>query len=137
MKSQVHAWEDFFVVVILFLFCFFQPIGYKKPLDSQSISGTRVHTCSTGSFWDHKYFTLLFAGSLPQVAFILVALSIGATHRHIVTVTLRDKERKTNTQTKSYSCYWILHSSNILNPRNHFQNKTTSFGFQWPQVVVL
>lgn len=53
-----------------------------------SISRSRSCICSTGSFWDHKYLTLLFAGSLPQVALILVALSIGATHRHVVTVTL-------------------------------------------------
>lgn len=48
-----------------------------------------IHTCGTWSFRHHKYFTLLLAGSLPQVTLILVALSIGATHRHVVIVALR------------------------------------------------
>lgn len=123
----------FFVVDALFLFCFFEPIVYKKPLDAQSTSGTLSHTCSTGSFWDHKYLTLLLAGSLPQVAFILVALSIGATHRHVVTVTLRNKEKHTNKK------LWLLLDSIFpQHPQDKLPfSKPTTFGVQWSQVVAL
>lgn len=94
--------------------------GNKKGLDSQStwFSGALVRTCGTGSFRDHKYLALLLAGSLFQVALVLVALPIRATHRHIVTVALRNKDKRNH-----YGCYWIRHPSDIPNTNNHFQNK--------------
>lgn len=68
-------------------------------LDSESIPKVfrrhqdHIHTCGTGSFRHHQYLTLLFARSLPQITLILIALPIGTTHRHIVTVALGRTQR--------------------------------------------
>lgn len=52
--------------------------------------GTR--TWGAGSFGHDEDLALLLAGGLPQVALILVALPVGAAHRHVVTVALGDTQ---------------------------------------------
>lgn len=53
-----------------------------------------TRTSRTGSFGHQEYLALLLAGSLFQVAFILVGVTIGAAHGHVVIVTLMEKDRE-------------------------------------------
>ena len=53
-----------------------------------------IRTSRTRSFGHQEYFTLLLAGSLFQVAFILVGVAVGAAHGHVVIVTLMGTDRE-------------------------------------------
>lgn len=53
-----------------------------------------VRTSGTRSLGHQQDFTLLLAGSLFQVALILVGVTIGATHGHVVIVTLMGRDRE-------------------------------------------
>jgi len=54
-----------------------------------------LHTGCARSFGDEQYLALLLAGSLLQVALILVGVTVGATDGHVVIVALgRDTEQQ-------------------------------------------
>lgn len=53
-----------------------------------------IRTSGTRSFGHQEYFTLLLAGSLFQVAFVLVGVAVGAAHGHVVVVTLTGTDRE-------------------------------------------
>lgn len=53
-----------------------------------------IRTSGTRSLGHQQDFTLLLAGSLLQVAFVLVGVTIGATHGHVVIVTLMGRDRE-------------------------------------------
>lgn len=52
--------------------------------------GWVIPTSGTRSLGHQQDFTLLLAGSLFQVAFVLVGVTIGATHGHVVIVALME-----------------------------------------------
>ena len=53
-----------------------------------------IRTSRTRPFGHQEYFALLLAGSLFQVAFILVSVAVGAAHGHVVIVTLVGMDRE-------------------------------------------
>lgn len=60
--------------------------------------GAFIRTGGTRSFGHQENFTLLLAGSLFQVAFVLVRVPIGATDGHVIVVTLRGRDREQRCQ---------------------------------------
>lgn len=65
---------------------------------TQAAWGAFIRTGGAGSFGHQENFALLLAGSLFQVAFVLVGVPIGAADRHIVVVTLRGRDREQRCQ---------------------------------------
>lgn len=57
-------------------------------------SYTVIRTSGTRSLGHQQDFTLLLAGSLFQVALVLVGVTIGAADGHVVIVTLKGRDRE-------------------------------------------
>lgn len=60
--------------------------------------GAFIRTGGARSFGHQENFTLLLAGSLFQVAFVLVRVPVGATDGHVIVVTLRGRDREQRCQ---------------------------------------
>lgn len=74
--------------------------------------GWVIHTSGTRSLGHQQDLTLLLAGSLLQVALVLVGVTVGAAHGHVIIVTLME-----GTQSSSVSHagrgtehFWVPHT---------------------------